>query len=87
MLAYRINRCIVVADIAEEAEMFFCEEVGEPIESIEEVSVYTEVLRHDGTVTTVRDLMNEELDRRNGWLRMGVPCELHWPFIVVKVKR
>jgi len=31
--------------------------------------------------------MNEELDRRSAWLRMGVPCELHWPFIVVKLKR
>lgn len=87
MQAYRINHCIVVADIVEEAEQFFCEEVGEPIESVAEVSVYTEVSRDDGTVTTVRDLMNEELDRRNAWLRMGVPCELHWPFIVVKIKQ
>jgi len=31
--------------------------------------------------------MNAELDRRNEWLRLGVPCELHWPFIVVKIKR
>jgi hypothetical protein len=87
MQVWRINHCIIAADIVEEAEMFFCEEIGEPIEFIEEVSVYTEVSRDDGAVTTVRDLMNEELDRRNAWLRMGVPCELHWPFIVVKIKR
>jgi len=87
MQCYRINHCIVAADLVEEAELFFCEEVGEPIESIVEVSVYTEVSRDDGTVTTVRDLMNEELDRRNEWLRLGVPCELHWPFVVVKIKR
>jgi len=87
MQCYRINQCIVAADIVEEAEQFFCEEVGEPIESIVEVSVYTEVSCDDGTVTTVRDLMNEELDRRNEWLRLGVPCELHWPFVVVKIKR
>ena len=87
MQAYRINQCIIAADIVEEAELFFCEEVGEPIESIVEVSVYTEVSCDDGVVTTVRDLMNEELDRRNEWLRLGVPCELHWPFIVVKIKR
>jgi hypothetical protein len=86
MNVYRINQHIIAADIVEEAEMFFCEEVGEPIESIVEVSVYTEVSREDGAVITVRDLMNEELDRRNAWLRMGVPCELHWPFIVVKIK-
>jgi hypothetical protein len=87
MQCYRINHCIIAADLVEEAEQFFCEEVGGPIESIAEVSVYTEVSHDDGTVTTVRDLMNEELDRRNEWLRMGVPCELHWPFVVVKIKR
>lgn len=86
MQVFRINRYIIAADVIEEAEQFFREEVGEPIESIVEVSVYTEVSREDGGVTTVRDLMNEELDRRNAWLRMGVPCELHWPFIVVKIK-
>ena len=87
MQCYRINHCIIAADIVEEAEQLFCEEIGEPIESIVEVSVYTEVSCDDGTVTTVWDLMNEELDRRNEWLRLGVPCELHWPFVVVKIKR
>ncbi|HPC74223.1 MAG TPA: hypothetical protein P5551_11985 [Syntrophales bacterium] len=87
MQCYRINHCIIAADIVEEAEQFFRDEVGEPIESLVEVSVYTEVSRDDGALTTVRDLMNEELDRRSAWLRMGVPCELHWPFIVVKLKR
>jgi hypothetical protein len=86
MHVYRINQYIIAADILEEAQLFFQDEVGEPIESCVEVSVSTEVARDDGGVTTVRDLMNEELDRRNAWLRMGVPCELHWPFIVVKIK-
>jgi len=26
------------------------------------------------------------MDERNDWLRMGVPCDLHYPFIVAKLK-
>jgi hypothetical protein len=30
--------------------------------------------------------MNKIMDERCAWLRMGVPCELHWPFIVTKLR-
>jgi hypothetical protein len=30
--------------------------------------------------------MNKIMDERCDWLRMGVPCDLHHPFIVAKLK-
>ena len=85
MNAYRVNRCIIAADVIEEAEGFFRAEIGEPVAVIEEISLNTEISIEDGAVRTVKALINEELDRRNEWLRLGVPCELHWPFVVVKI--
>jgi len=40
----------------------------------------------EGKTVTIRDLVNKIMDERNAWLRMGVPCELHFPFIVIELK-
>jgi len=83
MKAYRVDHCIIVADIPEEAREFFIREVsGRPPEVVEELAYSHEVLCEDGAVRTVKTIINTELDRRNEWLRLGVPCELHWPFLV-----
>jgi len=87
MEAYRIGDHIVAADTEEDARHFYREEIGmEPPAEIEELSVSFEVPLGEGRTAAIRDLMNKVLDERSSWLRMGVPCELHWPFVIAKLK-
>jgi hypothetical protein len=53
---------------------------------LEELSISLEVPAGEGNIATIRDLVNKIMDERNAWLQMGVPCELHFPFIVSKLK-
>jgi hypothetical protein len=86
MQAYRIHKLIIVADIREEACDFYRDEIGGDLpdvpDLIEELPSSMEVCCDDGTVKTIKTRINEEMDARNAWLNMGVPCELHWPFII-----
>lgn len=87
MLAYRINHAIIAADIPDEARDFFLAEIGGPLPAdIVEVPCSTEVFCTDGTVKTVMERIHEELDARNAWLNMGIPCELHRPFVAGTLK-
>jgi hypothetical protein len=51
----------------------------------EELPYLSHVCRNDGTMKTVKDCVNEEMDARSAWLRMGVPCDLHYPFVIGKL--
>lgn len=83
MKAFRIDHCVIVADGSEEAGEFYLREIsGRPPRLVEELASSHGILCADGEVRTVRTVINEEMDRRSEWLRMGVPCELHWPFLV-----
>ena len=86
MKAYRINNYIIAADIIEEAKTFFKHEISDTLPlTIEEVNKKDEITCDDGRVITIKEIINEELNRRQDWLRMGIPCELHRPFIVKKL--
>jgi len=86
MNAYKINKYIICADVLDEAKAFFRGEVGEPIpDHIEEMSWDFVVPCESGGNSTVRDIVNRILDERNDWLRMGIPCDLHVPFIIAKL--
>ena len=89
MQAYRIHKLIIVADIKEEACDFYRQEIGGVLPDlidtaavIEELPSSMEVCCDDGTVKTIKTRINEEMDARNTWLNMGVPCDLHWPFVI-----
>ncbi len=88
MQAYRIHKLIIVADIKEEACDFYRQEIGglpdviDIVDMIEELPSSMEVCCDDGTVKTIKTRINEEMDARNAWLNMGVPCDLHWPFVI-----
>lgn len=83
MKAYRISHVVIAADIPDDARNFFVDEMGCALPAgIEEIHESTPIPCPDGTVKTVRERIDEELDARNVWLRMGVPCDLHWPFII-----
>jgi hypothetical protein len=85
MQAYRIHKMVIAADIAEEACDFYRQEIGgTPPDVIEELPYLMEVCCDDGIVKTIKERINEELDTRNAWLMMGIPCELHWPFVIGK---
>lgn len=87
METYRIGDHVIAADTEEDARLFYKDEVGlDPPPVIEVLSVSREVPTGDGKTATIRDLINKTMDERNAWLRMGVPCELHFPFIVAKLK-
>jgi hypothetical protein len=86
MQVFRIGDHVIAADSEEEARNFYRAEIGkDPPPVIEELSVSVEVPAGEGKTITIRDLMNRVLDERNAWLRMGVPCELHFPFVVAKL--
>ncbi len=83
MRAWRIHDTVIAADIAEEACEFYREEVGgAPPDRVAEADYSATLTCPDGATRTVRERIHEEMDARNAWLRMGVPCELHWPFVV-----
>lgn len=81
MKAYRMGDAIIAAWFENDAVKFFCEETGGPPPgNIEELSV-EETVPEGGRI---KDVINKVLDERNAWLRMGVPCELDWPFFIRK---
>jgi len=83
MRAYQVDHCVIVADIPEEAREFFIREIAGRIPRVvEELASSHEIRCGDGMVRTVKTIINDEMERRNEWLRLGVPCELHWPFPV-----
>ncbi len=89
MQAYKINKLVIAADIKDEACDFYRQEIGgnlpdmpDMADMIEELPPSMEVCCDDGTVKTIKTRINEELDARNAWLNMGVPCDLHWPFVI-----
>ena len=89
MQAYKINKLVIAADIKDEACDFYRQEIGgnlpdvpDMADMIEELPSSMEVCCDDGTVKTIKTRINEELDARNAWLNMGVPCDLHWPFVI-----
>jgi hypothetical protein len=87
MEAYRIGDHVIAADTEEDARLFYKHEVGkDPPPVIEELGVSLEVPAGEGNTSTIRDLINKTMDERSAWLRMGVPCDLHYPFIVSKLK-
>ena len=87
MQAYRIHNTVIAADIPDEARDFFLDEIGGPLpDDIIEVHYLTEIFCADGAVKTIKERINAELDARNAWLNMGIPCELHHPFVVGTLK-
>ncbi|MFA5181272.1 MAG: hypothetical protein WC405_08105 [Syntrophales bacterium] len=90
MQAYKIHKLVIAADISEEACDFYRQEiicgalpdVPNMIDLFEELPASMEVCCDDGSYKTIKTRINEELDARNAWLNMGVPCDLHWPFII-----
>jgi hypothetical protein len=83
MQAYKINKIVIAADTAEEACAFYREEIGGTLpDVIEELPYLIEVCCDDGTVKPAKARINEEMDARNSWLIMGIPCELHSPFVI-----
>jgi len=74
---------VIAADTAEEACAYYREEIGGTLPAvIEELPYSMEVCCDDGTVKAVKARINEELDARSSWLIMGIPCELHRPFVI-----
>jgi hypothetical protein len=87
METYRIGDHVIAADTEEDARLFYQHEVEkDPPPVIEKLSVSFEVPAGEGKMATIRDIMNNVMDERNAWLRLGVPCDLHYPFIIAKLK-
>ena len=86
MEAYRITDHVIAADTEEDARLFYKHEVGkDPPPAVEALSVSLEVPAGEGKTASIRDIVNKVMDERNSWLRLGVPCELHFPFVVAKL--
>lgn len=82
MKAFRIGDCVIAADLEGEAVLFFCEETGSSAPGpILEMGV-EEIIPEGGLM--IKDVINQVMDERNAWLRMGVPADLHFPFFILK---
>jgi hypothetical protein len=78
MKAFRMGDAIIAAWLEQDAVKFFCEETGEapgPVEEIDTAENLPQGVR-------IKDIINKVLEDRSAWLRLGVPCELDWPFFV-----
>jgi transcriptional accessory protein Tex/SPT6 len=86
MEAYKVENYIIAADLPEDAEGMFIHELGGTLPAmIEEVDIHESITRDDGRVMTIKEIINEELDNRQQWRRMGVPCETYRPFVIKKL--
>jgi hypothetical protein len=86
MNAYKIDKYIICADVPDEAKNFFLYEVGEPLSADVEMMEWDCVVPcENGENKTIRDIINRVLDERNDWLRMGIPCDLHCPFVIAQL--
>jgi transcriptional accessory protein Tex/SPT6 len=86
MEAYKIENYIIAADLPEDAESMFVHELGGTLPAtIEEVDINESITRDDGRVMTIKEIINEELDNRQQWRRMGIPCETYRPFVIKRL--
>lgn len=79
MKAYRMGDNIIAAWFEDDAVKFFLDQTGGPPPGLIEEMNVEEAAPEGGRI---KDIINKVLDERNAWLRMGVPCELDWPFFV-----
>jgi hypothetical protein len=83
MQAYRIGKYIIAADFIDDAIQMFIHEIGEALpDVIEEVDFDENVECDDGRIITIKEFINEELDNRQAWQLLGIPCETYRPFII-----
>ncbi len=85
MQAFRIGTVIIAANTSDEAADFYRYEIDACLpSSIADVDMQTLIHRPEGQPKNIKDIINDVMDERNSWLRMGIPCELHCPFIIAK---
>jgi len=83
MQAYRIGKYIIAADIIDDAKNMFINEINAALPNeIEEVGFDENVECDDGRIITIKEFINEELDKRQAWQRLGIPCETYRPFVI-----
>ncbi len=85
MQIYKMDRHIVAAETEDEARRFYLEEFGATAASVEELSVSTLFPAGDGTQAAGKDLVNKVMDERSAWLKMGIPCDKYYPFVIAKL--
>ncbi len=87
MKAFKIENHIIAADLMEDAINMFKHEVsGDVPEDVENVDLNDEIECEDGRIMTVKEIINEILDERQAWMRMGFVCEIYRPFLIRKLK-
>ena len=85
MQAFRIGNVVIAADTPDEACEFYCHEIDPCLpSSVTDVDRQTPVNRREGSAKTIKDIINDVMDERNSWLKMGIPCDLHYPFIITR---
>lgn len=85
--AYRIGKYLIAADLEQDAWNLYENEISDDVpDDIEEVTVHEAVVCDDGSVMTIKEIINKELDGRQEWQRMGFPCETYRPFIIKKLE-
>lgn len=86
MEAYKIENYIIAADLPEDAEGMFVHELGGTLPvTKEKIDINESITRDDGRVMTIKEIINEELDNRQQWRRLGVPCETYRPFVIKRL--
>lgn len=83
MQAFRIGTYIIAADTPDDAVSFYRNEIEAQVPSTAtKVDRQTIVRRKDGSSGTVKEIIDDVMDERSAWVKMGIPCDLLYPFIV-----
>jgi hypothetical protein len=85
MQAFKIGNIVIAADTPDEASEFYRHEIDPCVPSaVTDVDRQTLINCQNGLPKTIKDIINDIMDERNAWLRMSIPCDLHYPFIITK---
>ena len=83
MKAFKIGKYIVAADLIEDVKNFLIHEMNVELQGeIEEVDLREVVACEDGRTVTIKEIINEKLDNRQTWQRLGLHCETYRPFLI-----
>jgi hypothetical protein len=85
MQAYRIGNVVIAADTPDEAGEFYRREIDSGITSAAtDVDMQTVIGCRDGLPRKIKDIINDVMDERSSWVKMGIPCDLLYPFIITE---
>lgn len=85
MQAFRIGNVVIAADTPDEACELYRREIDPCLPSpVADVDLQTTVKRREGSPGRIKDIIDDVMDERTSWIKMGIPCDMLYPFIITR---